>query len=334
MADESDFHIPEPPPGIGQGFLADLWRLDRPLPRMEGPTLALHHLKRGFDTVASLPTSNIVTIITIAVSLFLFSAFLLVIRNVDKVLTEAGSSLNVSAYLREDASDDAVNTFVQDLESSPWVRSLRYVSKEQALQSFREELGVHGGFLDGLEGHNPLPASIDLTLQPDELGIGNIEKSVERLRRHPLIEDVVYGSEWVQEIESVVRLFRLFGYASLSVVLGLVVFLIANTIRLVIFSRRDEISIMQLVGATSSFVRIPFIIGGVIQGLTGSVVAMIFLSAGFWLLNYELSYSTLFGVALPNLVFLDSLTVAAIIILGVVVGAAGSSFALRRFMDV
>lgn len=334
MEDESDFHIPEPPPGIGQGFLEDLWRLDKPMPRMEGPALYVHYLRRGFDTVASLPTSNIVTIITIAVSLFLFSGFLLIIRNVDKILTDTGSALHVSAYIRDDAPEEAVNAFVQELESSAWVRSLRYVSKDEALQTFREDLGVHGGFLDGLEGHNPLPASIDLTLQPDELGVGNIEGSVERLRRHPLIDDVIYGSEWVQEISSVVRVFRLFGYITLAIVLGLVVFLIANTIRLVIFSRRDEISIMQLVGATSSFVRIPFIIGGVIQGFTGSLIAMLFLGAAFWLLNYELAYSTLFGIALPRLVFLDSLTTISIIVLGIIVGAAGSSFALRRFMDV
>ncbi|MCB0359101.1 MAG: ABC transporter permease, partial [Bdellovibrionales bacterium] len=293
-----------------------------------------YYVRRGFDTLLTLPGSNAVTIFTITVSLFLFSGFLLTLQNVDKILSEVGSALHISAYLKDEARQADIDAYVAELQKSPWVRSVEFVSKEDALRTFRDDLGIHSGFLAGLAGENPLPASIEISLQPDELRIGRLDATVNRVRKNPLVDDVVYGSEWVQHMQSVLSVLRLFGYVSLSIVLVLVVFLIANTIKLVIFSRRDEIGIMQLVGATSGFVRVPFVVAGVIQGLLGSVLAMVFLRVAVLLLNYELRFSSVFGVAVPEFLFLSPVHTVAIILLGGIVGAVGSFFALGRYMNV
>jgi len=240
----------------------------------------------------------------------------------------------VTMYLKEGVAEKTVSEFIRELESSPQVRSVRFISKDMALELFRDELGARGSFLEGLDENNPLPASVDLVLQPDELNIDGVRGSIERYRSHPAVDEVIYGSEWVEQVQKVLNVFRLFGYVTLFVVLLVIVFLIANTIKLVIYSRRDEIEIMQLVGATRGFVRIPFVIGGVVQGLLGSVLGLILLKASYALLNFEMRHSALLGAAVPELLFLSPVALITIILVGLLIGAIGSYFALGRFMKV
>ena len=326
-------NIPEAAPQIATGDLSQLWAADSALPKFQGAEVFWYYLRRGFDNLVALPGSNAITILTIAVSLFLFAGFLLLLQNIDKEISGAGTTLYVTAYIKEGAPDKQVTSFIKELEQSPGVRSVRYLSKDDALTMFREELGSRASFLKDLESDNPLPASIELVLQPDELKIGRVGASIERLRENPLLEEVIYGNEWVERSQRVLNLFRFLGYLSLAVVLVIIIFLIANTIKLVIYARRDEIIIMQLVGATDSFVKMPFIISGVLQGLVGAGCGLLVLRIAFWIVNFQLVNSSLLGVALPQLTFLSVLLVFAVILLGMFIGAIGSFFALGRFMN-
>jgi len=331
---EERVNIPEPSPEIGAGFLAELWRGDSPLPRIQGYQLLLYYLRKGLDNLIALPMSNAITVITMAISIFVFAGFLLILQNVDRIVSGAGTTLYVTAFIKDDAPDKEVMTFLQELEKSPGVKSARYLSKGDALNMFRQELGARGSFLRGLDDSNPLPASFELILQPDELNIGGTGKAIDKLRNNGLLEEVIYGSEWVEKSQSVIQIFRYLGYVSLFVVLAVIIFLIANTIKLVIYSLRDEIAIMQLVGATDGFIRIPFLLSGVFQGLIGSVVGLLLLRAAFAFVNQEVANSTLLGAALPELFFLSLPLVFLIAALGVVIGSVGSLFALGRFLNV
>jgi len=331
---EQRVNIPEPPPDIGSGVLAELWRGEAQLPKIQGFPLLVYYLRRGVDNLIALPMSNLITVLTIAISIFVFAGFLLILQNIDRIVSGAGTTLYFTAFIKDGAADKDVMSFLQELEKSPGVKSVRYLSKADALNMFREELGGRGGFLRGIETANPLPASFELILQPDELKIGRTDRAVDKLRNNPVLEEVIYGSEWVERSQNVIRVFRYLGYVSLFVVLTIIVFLIANTIKLVIYSLRDEIAIMQLVGATDGFIRTPFIVGGVLQGFVGSVAGLLLLRAIFIFLNHEVANSTLLGVALPELFFLGMPLVCLIILLGIVIGALGSLFALGRFMNV
>ncbi|MCB0323017.1 MAG: ABC transporter permease [Bdellovibrionales bacterium] len=326
--------MPEPPPGIGTGFLTDYWQSQRSLPVMQGPEVLLYYLQQGMRTVLALPTSSVITVLTIAVSLFLLAGFLLVLQNVDRLLSEAGNTLYVTAYIKDTAEPEVVTQFVQQLENNPRVREVEYISKERALDLFREDLGPRSGFLEGLDQSNPLPASVDIVLQPEELDVEKIDGVLEGIRAQPVVEELVYGSEWVDRMQRVIKIFRAFGMTSLLVALGIIVFLISNTIKLVIYARRDEIGIMQLVGASATFVRIPFVLGGLMQGLAGSALGLLLLKGGFTILNYEIRNSTIVGVALPDLVFLNVGAIILLTLVGLIVGAVGSLFALRKFMNV
>lgn len=335
MSDEHSFTVPEPPTGIGSGFLTEYWKSEEPLPRIHGAEVFLYFLQRGVQTIRALPMSNAITIMTIAVSLFLLAGFLLFVQNVGRLVVSAGSTFYVTVYVKEGAPEKDVSELVRALESNPRARSVEFVSKQQALETFRRDLGPRSAFLEGIDTDNPLPASIDIVLRPDDLGIDAVTSMIEQLRTNTrVVEEVVYGNEWVEKMQGVLRVFRFLGSVGLLVIMIIVVSLIANTIKLVFYARRDEIGIMQLVGASEWFVKTPFIIGGLIQGLVGSVLGIVLLRAAFALMNSQLQRLTLFGAVLPELSFLGPMSIVAVMTLGLLIGAVGSFFSLGRFMNV
>ena len=326
--------LPEQRVEIARGFLRAYWGSREPLPKMQGVQVPLYFLQRGLQTIQSLPGSSAITVMTIAVSLFLLAGFLLILKNVGALLEETGTSQYLSAYLSASADSTDISRFIQELEGSRRVRSVQYISKEDALRILHRDLGSRSGFLAGLEKDNPLPASLDIVLNRIPGETDQAQSFVDNLRNNPLVDEVVFGSEWVAQMQGVIMVFRAFGFLSLIIALAIIAFLISNTIKLVIFSQKDEISIMQLVGASRAFVKIPFIIGGIMQGVVGSLVALILLKCAFMLLNSQLRGSVLFGIAFPELVFLNMSAVVMILLVGIIIGALGSFFALGRFMNV
>lgn len=334
MGTDSRFRVPQPKIEVGRGFLTEYWKDEKPLPRIEGIGLPVYYLEQGIRHLLALPTSSVVTVLTIAVSLFLLSGFLVTMKNIDKLITNAGSTLDMTVYVKDSAGEKEVKTFVEELRANASFVSVQFFTKDEALAQFRKELGGHQVILEGLDQGNPLPASIQLVLREDELGIGQIETVVQKLRANAVTEEVIYGSEWVKRIHRVIGFFRNIGFVGLLVILGIVMFLIANTIKLVIYARRQEIAIMKLVGSSDNFIRIPFIIGGVIQGLLGTIIGVMCLTVAFWLVNYQFAQASLFGSTFPELIFLGSGSLFVILFVGVAVGAIGSLFALRQFLDV
>lgn len=324
--------MPEPPTGMGPGFLSDYWRSGEPLPSIEGLQVIGYYLQRGFSTMIALPMSNAITVLTIAISLFTLGGFLLVLQNVQTILESAGNTLYVTAYVREGADERAVTDVIRELEANNRVRSVEYVTKKVALERFRADLGSKQSLLDGLDAENPLPASLDIVLQPDELTTNAAERLVSSLRANQVFEEVVYGSEWVERAQSILRVFRVIALLSVIFALGVIVFLIGNTIKLVIYARRDELSIMQLVGASDAFIKVPFVIAGLLQGAIGSLLGLSLLQGTFSLINGSIRDAELFGTSIPEFAFLHVGTAVGIVLLGIAVGALGSFFALGRFM--
>ncbi len=330
----SQLHVPEPPTGLRTGFLTEYWQLRRELPTMRGTELLTYHLGQAVHNVLSQPLSSAITILTMAISLFLLAGFLLLLQNFERVITFSGSSLQLTAYLKDPLDDARVQRLLESLRENPRIRTATLVTKTDALTFLRSELGAKQSLIEGLEDRNPLPASIDIVVRQADSGFSTLEQVVEQLRSSELIDEVAYGSEWVDKTRGVLRVFRIFAVSTLLVTLFIVIFLIANTIKLVIYARRDEVSIMQLVGATPSAIRSPFVLGGLTQGVLGSLLGLGVLRIGFWILNLQLRNSTVLGVAIPDLSFLSVWGILGILCLGAVVGAVGSFSALGRFMHV
>jgi cell division transport system permease protein len=267
-----------------------------------------------------------IAVATIATALFMLGAFALVVVNMDGLLDEFGRELQVTAYLEEGLGEAEAEELADRVETIEGVEFVVRVGKREALERFRAMAGG-AALLEGVEG-NPLPASLGIFLErrrrtPEGLAI--LQAALDGL---PGIDEVAHGQEWVDGYARLAALVRVVGYA-LGVVLSLATLLIvANTIRLALYARRDEIDILELVGASRLFVRTPYLVEGFIQGALGGAIAALLLAVAFGLLVPELRYGLAFflGNAAPR--FFDARELLQMGAAGAGLGLAGAALAL------
>ncbi|MCI0435459.1 MAG: ABC transporter permease [Gemmatimonadetes bacterium] len=257
----------------------------------------------------------------IALSLFLVGLFGVAAWNVRRVLDRIEARVQVMAYLRDNSDPGAVTIAQTDIAQYPEVREVNYISKEHALLKAREELPEFASVFGDLET-NPLPASLEILLRPNQSGPEAVEAIAARLRAYPFIEDVRFGSEW---LDKVYLLRRVAG--ATTVALGtafalVAALIIAAAIRMAIYARRDEILIMRLVGATESFVRRPFLLEGLFTGLAGGLIAL-----AATRLAFAITSDTLF-----QLEWLPLEWVLGGIAAGALVGVLASGLAVHRYL--
>jgi cell division transport system permease protein len=257
----------------------------------------------------------------IALSLFLVGIFGIVAHNVREALHSVEERVEVVAYLKDDAVPEMVNTARQDIAKSAEVREVRYISREQALQKAKVELPEMGAIFGALED-NPLPASLEISLNAGQRGPESVEAVAQRVKAYPFVEEVRYGSEWLDKVFLLRRV-----AAATTVVLGsafaiVAALIIGAAVRISIFARRDEIAIMRLVGATDGFVKRPFLLEGLATGIMGGVLAL-----GATWGTYNLVNRALFQLDwIPDTWILSGLAA------GAVLGAVASSAAVRRHL--
>jgi cell division transport system permease protein len=257
----------------------------------------------------------------IGLSLFLLGLFGLVAHNVQIVLRQVEERVEVVAYLRDDAPPREVTAARAEIEAWREVRSVRYVSREQALQKARAELPEFRTVFAGLDG-NPLPASFEINLQPGQEDADAVRAVADRVAGYAFVEDVRFGSEW---LDRVYLLRRVAGVATL--VLGIAfatvaTLIIGAAVRLAIYARRDEIAIMKLVGATDGYIRRPFLLEGIATGLLGGALALFATYGVFRLLSDSLF----------ELVWIPDSWVMAGLGAGALLGAIASGLAVRRHL--
>ena len=193
----------------------------------------------------------------------------------------------------------------------------------------KADLGDLAGALEGLS-QNPLPPTIEVRPRGSPAPSA-VRMLAARLARLPSVTDVDYGREWLDRLEALGRSLRIFGAGALLVVLGAALLVVANTIRLAVYARRDEIEIMKLVGATDGYVRMPFLLEGALQGLIGALLALGALHAvlRFLLPKATQAFAFAAGTDAPQLLPVHG---AALIGIGALVGFLGSWLAVGRFL--
>lgn len=257
----------------------------------------------------------------IALSLFVVGLFGLVAHNVREVIQRVESRVEVVAYLRNDASPSAIQMAREQISGYDEVASVRFVSRDEALLIAHEELAELDDIFGTLES-NPLPASLEISLHPGQKDADAVRAVAQRLANYAFVEEVQYGAEW---LDKVFVLRRVAGAATLVLGLGFAVvaaLIIGAAIRMAIFARRDEITIMRLVGATDGFVRRPFVLEGMITGLIGALLAL----AATWAVYRLLSR------AVFELVWLPAAWLTIGIAAGAVVGLLASMIAVRQHL--
>ena len=268
---------------------------------------------------------------TMVVSLLIFGAFLLLFVNLNTWIQGWEHSLTMSVYLHDginEATRDKIAAFITDL---PAAEIKRYVSKEDALRNFRRALGPQAGLLEGLSG-NPLPASYDVVFKDMEGQRPDAQKIKKELEKIDGIEEVQYSEEWLKRFEALINMVRFVGFIIGGLLCMGVLFIVTNTIKLTIYSRKDEIEIMKLVGATDWFVKIPYLLEGMIQGILGGILALVTLFFVYLILSTKQMH--FLGLAVLDFIFLPSEYSLSIFLVSVGLGLLGSFVAVGRFFEV
>lgn len=267
---------------------------------------------------------NIVAIGSTALALLVVGGVLLLQQNVSRLVRQVKSQASVVVYLRDDLPRDSIDGLKGKIISDPRVSDLEFKTKEEALSDFRRRLGENADVLSGLNA-NPLPASFHLSLKPSALD--EIENVASGVRGMEGVESVQYGQDLIERLQDVSRVVQVLLAVVGGIICVVAIFIIFNTIQLSVVARQTEIEILKLVGATRWFIGLPFVAGGVIQGVLGTLLGVGFLGGLFWLIRTRLS-------ALPfltsDVAFLSGIRVGVLLLLGLLLGVFGSVTAVYR----
>ncbi len=227
------------------------------------------------------PLLSALGIVTIAFSLFAFGLFGLVAINIRRALEQVEERVEVRAFVNDNTEIESVAAAMKDVGEFPEVRQVVYVSKEQALERARREMGE---FADVFEA-GVLPASIEVHLRPGMRSPAMVKSVADRMRTYGFIDDVRYGEEWVEKLYRLRNIATVAGIALGVAFAAVAVIIIGATIRMTVLARAKEISIMRLVGATDMFIRLPFLIDGLVKGVLGGLLALLFVWAANRVVN-------------------------------------------------
>ena len=266
---------------------------------------------------------------TVAVSLFVLGVFMLLVLNMNRLASTLESQVQISVYFQEDIKDSVRDKVEEDILEMQGIESVKYVSKDEAMERLKERLGDQKYLLDALEEKNPLPDSLEVTVKMPEM----VETAANAIVKMDGVEEAKYGQDVVEHLFDITRLMRIFGLALMVLLAGATLFIISNTIRLTVFARRKEIAIMKYVGATDWFIRWPFLLEGMVLGFIGGIIAALALRSFYAAMAAKI-YSTLaFFPLMPQYPFMNYVSVA-IIVSGMVIGTIGSTISLKRFLKV
>lgn len=284
---------------------------------------ALKSIKRNI-------TVSFAAILTVLVTFFVLGTFTLVGLNFNKTIEDVADKIEIKVYLQDDIKLVNQREVEIKLAEQEGVKAVTYESKDEAFTKLKKDLEGNSGMLEGYSlENNPLASSYIVTLE-DASYAGDVSKAVEDMTG---VESITNQQELIEKISNVVDFVQILGIVLFFVFIGVSIFLIMNTIKLAVYSRRREVGIMKFVGATDWFIRWPFVIEGMIIGAVGSLLATAIL---------YFIYRGVFGFIASNLLIANLVPVSFVLTTllggfllgGIVVGAIGSIAALRKFLVV
>jgi cell division transport system permease protein len=270
---------------------------------------------------------------TVAVALTILAFFTILVVNIQQLTSQWSKEIQVVAYLEEVPQEERLQEWLRDIRQIPEVESVLFVSRDEAYTRFQKRLAQDADLLEGL-GPEFLPASVEITMGEKFRTRQGVETVVTRLRMNAAWKDVRYGHEWLDRFESFLQLIRLGGAILGGFLLFATLFIVANTIKLTLYARRDELEIMSLVGATPLFIKVPFLLEGAIQGGLGGAAA---LGGAYLIFHFALQEGLtrlLLASGINGIIFLPFKYQLLLLGAGVLLGFFGSLVSLRKFVRI
>ncbi len=273
---------------------------------------------------------------TVAVCLILVGAVVILALIVGNIIRGLESKVEIQVFLKDSTPTSEVKTLQNEILSWSEVSKVYYISKEEAWERLKKDLKDQPELLEAVSG-NPLPASLEIRLGNPRLVASTVKKIKQRSGIHNLVDDlerdIKYGQKVIPKFFKVTWIIRVVGGIIIAVLCFASLVLIANTIRLAIFARRKEIAIMKLVGASNWFIRWPFLLEGILQGLIGSVAAILVLYvAKLSLISKAKEALPFLPISFSEVIFWKLMLILTLA--GILIGVTGSAIALRKFLRV
>lgn len=270
--------------------------------------------------------SYLTVVISVSLVLFLLGLLGLLVVNARQLSDYFKESLSFYIILDENSREADISMLQKDLDAKPYVKSTKYVSKEEAAAKMKQDLGED--FINFL-GDNPLPPSIDVFLYAGYTNTDSVSRIEKYVTNYPFVKEVYYQESLLILINENIRKISVFLLIISAFMCIIAITIINNTIRLSIYSKRFIIRTMQLVGATKSFIRKPFLMQSVLQGLMSALIAMSLIAGLLYLVEKE--FFSVFAFETPEVL----LTVGASIILaGILINVVSTFFSVNRYLDI
>lgn len=271
-------------------------------------------------------TSYFSVVLSIFLVLFLLGLLGLFVLNSKRISNNFKEEIAMTVFFKNDANDTIIKAFDEELKTAKFAKSYEYVSKEKAAEMHKKDIGED--FMQFL-GVNPLQNSFDIYLKADYVVNDSIAKIQNRLRKNEMIADIVYDKQLVDKVNDKIQEVSLWILIFSGIFAVISVLLINSSLRLSIYANRFIIKTMQMVGATKSFIRKPFIVRSLILGLIGSLLA-VFALIGV-LVYFETNYDNL-GIMENQLAI--AAVLLGVVVLGMLITWLSTFFATQRFLNL
>jgi len=276
---------------------------------------------------------SLASIAAIMAALFVLGIVLVAVFNMNHIVNNLGSMVEVTFFLKKETSYDDIMVIKEQIKTWPGVREVEYISKSQALEKMKQELGSR---LDGYtEENNPFPDSFNITVEkPDD-----VKNIIPRIQAIPFTEKINYSQVVIDIINKITRTIHIIGLSLVALLALISAIIINNTIKLTVHSRRKEIAIMKIVGATDGYIRWPFIIEGFLLGIIGALLSLGLISGIYHYLLTRTSLGSPEGAFLSifQLIPLNDFVTDVMIIfllVGGVVGFFASAISIKKYLKV
>ncbi len=288
-----------------------------------------HYVKKALSDIRSNRFLNLITIMTISLTILVVSIFLLFFENASRVIESWNQGGRAMIYLNDDFTVERLDQVTARLNGLGSIDQITFISKDQALEKLKNDMASRTAFLKNLKT-NPLPHALEIKIS-SYTSFEQVEALAEKIKAVEYVEDVEYGQGWLGKFLNIFNLFKMTGYAICSLFFLIALFITANTVRLALYSRRLEVEIMRLVGATETFIKAPFYVEGLLQGFLGGLLGLAILLAAYLMVASGIAQN-LSSYVYFDIQFLSIKTVVIIIIGSTFLGWFGCYLSLKQIL--
>ena len=271
------------------------------------------------------------SVATISIAFSVLGLFFLLFVNLNTLLSTWDKHVQLIVYLDDNISKDSINKLEDLFKSNNKINSVAFISRDQAWESFKNTFSKKSKFVVSID-FNPLPASYTLKFVEDSERLHNIRKFSEVLEKQEGIESIEYGEKWISRFEKFMIIFRIFIISFGVILFSGMILIISNTIKLSIYTRKDEIDLMLLLGATHRFIKIPLLFEGLLQGTIGVLFSLLVIKLIHSYVGLQLQGSLESILRGADLQYLTGPLLWSMVIAGIFIGIFGSLMSINQFL--